>query len=563
MRARLGAACCGVAAALGMRDAPPDVRRLCATAWCLHEILLRRLSLTDRALRLPEPPAADAVGAGGRSWQEARSGMAGFLAAFHASAAAMLELAGASEAKAAGAAPPAGASLALDASMADWLDGRLLHAVLLCLWQGRPLGPLSAGEQALLAELERHVQTAAAATGSLGLALPAKGAAGQGPVQPLSPPAPSVPMEERSEAMGQQPLLPVRGNELIDAVLGGGSGSDSGSGSASPPHTPQPGRPAPAVPLGSRYEATHHWHSGGGQVFGCQSQAASPCRRPRASPSSAALTLPRTPAPVSLPPVPAGKPITAAELDLQEDEGTVLRDVTGMSLEEMAACQELPRFIRRGAGRGGRRCNHASQHASAARGSGQHGPLSMHGLRSARRLCQWPFQPRICFPLLRLPYRMRATEALGQIDLLGKAGDFGGVRIRERVGLAAAAACRAGGGWKRIMPWLRAGNAVAVLYVCVPSSPPAGGKGLPDQEGQGGHAQPPVLLQAPREVRAASLPFKAPACVPAGVPASRLAYPSPQLPTPHLNAHLPPCSRPPQVRQEPGCNQVQPPDRRQ
>ncbi|PRW57760.1 DEAD DEAH box [Chlorella sorokiniana] len=63
-RAALGTACCGAAVALTAATVPAAVRQLFAEAWCLHELLLRCLSLAERSRQLPPSLPAIAGGSG-------------------------------------------------------------------------------------------------------------------------------------------------------------------------------------------------------------------------------------------------------------------------------------------------------------------------------------------------------------------------------------------------------------------------------------------------------------------------------------------------------------------
>lgn len=244
-RAALGAVCCGAAVALAPPSVPPSERQLFARAWCLHELLLRRLDLPDRARSLPEAAAAAA---------EAQGGLRACLDAFHAAAATLLSSGNGASAS----------GLLSCSSLADWLDGRLLHAVALSLRSGQ-----APAELAELRALSQLVQQAAAAVGGascdltqletavaeLTLAAPQLPTAAE-PVPPGPAAAASHPMEaEAGEASDQPP--PFSTNELVQAILGPSDGS-SGAGLA----------------LGSRlsaslaafkaqpYKADHHWHSG-------------------------------------------------------------------------------------------------------------------------------------------------------------------------------------------------------------------------------------------------------------------------------------------------------------
>lgn len=252
---------------------PPDVRQLFAQAWCLHELLMRQLRLQDRALRLPEQPAAEEVGASGRTWPEVLHGLNGLLSSYHSAAAALLS----------GGAPDQGSSsnvanLAQDASMADWLDGRLFYAIALALWQGQPVGPLAAEEQAQLQELAELVQQAGrAASAAAGhtsgaewtVQLPQDGAkdpAAPGLVSNQPPPqlAAAQPPVKR--------LLPVQGNALMDAVVGSSGG---GADDALPVHDSASAKvPAVVNVPAAPYHANFHWRTG---AFGGVSRGPAAC----------------------------------------------------------------------------------------------------------------------------------------------------------------------------------------------------------------------------------------------------------------------------------------------
>ena len=225
----LGAAACGAIAAL----APSEHLALFTHAWCLHEVLCRQLPLAHRALQLPQPAAGSAA-AGRQSWAEVQAEVLPFIGSLNHAGALLLEAASpgstATSADAGSivsgdgavdAAAPAGGRQ-LDASLADWLDGRLLHLIVAALWEGRPL-QLGAPAQALLAQLQQSIQGAAAAFGgqsplpdgtSNGGSLPAAAAGSVSPGRAAAQPAPAP-------AATDVKLLPVRGNALVDAVMAG------------------------------------------------------------------------------------------------------------------------------------------------------------------------------------------------------------------------------------------------------------------------------------------------------------------------------------------------------
>ncbi|PSC67092.1 putative phosphoinositide phosphatase SAC9 isoform X1, partial [Micractinium conductrix] len=216
---------------------PPTACQLYAQAWCLHELLLRRLSLQERALRLPEEPAGEAGGADGHSWQEVQRGLHTFLSAFHATAVAVLHsssgsgsgatAAGGLACDGAGGSASGGASLALDASMADWVDGRLLHCVVQALWQG-DLGPLSPEEhvelQALLQQAAQHAASAGFAGGdSWAAALrqdaaPGKAGDVQHLLQQLLQPVPPQHVGSPAAEAGAPERRVLQENALVQAV---------------------------------------------------------------------------------------------------------------------------------------------------------------------------------------------------------------------------------------------------------------------------------------------------------------------------------------------------------
>ncbi|PSC67145.1 putative phosphoinositide phosphatase SAC9 [Micractinium conductrix] len=319
VRAALGAACCGLVAAQAAADGvPPTACQLYAQAWCLHELLLRRLSLQERALRLPEEPAGEAGGADGHSWQEVQRGLHTFLSAFHATAVAVLHsssgsgsgatAAGGLACDGAGGSASGGASLALDASMADWVDGRLLHCVVQALWQGRPVGPLSPEEhvelQALLQQAAQHAASAGFAGGdSWAAALrqdaaPGKAGDVQHLLQQLLQPVPPQHVGSPAAEAGAPERRVLQENALVQAVVGSGGGVSAGLllGLGA--------EEAGEYVEGSKaYDASFHWHS--------------------------------------------GKPIDATQMDVAAEELEVKQDLQAMTLEEVAACDALPPWVRR------------------------------------------------------------------------------------------------------------------------------------------------------------------------------------------------------------------------
>ena len=209
LRAELGAASCGALLALASR-APPQMLELFTTAWCVHEVWCRQLELSQRALHLWRPAAS--------TWAEVQAQLQHFTASLHAVAVLL---------RAASGAAAGGARGALDASMADWLDGRLLHLVAAVLWERRSLN-LSAAGQAQLAGLQKAVKLSAAAfAGSLAgprpgltdvagsqLATPA-------PERPPGPPPAGI-SPAGPAATDHVALLPVS-NGLVEAVMAGSS----------------------------------------------------------------------------------------------------------------------------------------------------------------------------------------------------------------------------------------------------------------------------------------------------------------------------------------------------
>ncbi len=261
-RAALGAACCGAAAALAASTSPAAARQLFVEAWCLHELLLRRLSLAERARQLPPSPPAAAVGAGGLTWP--KRGLTACLEAFHSTAAALLSgsegSSGGGSSGAGGESASAAAELAACPSMADWLDGRLLHIIALALWQGRQVAALPAEEQAQLAALRQAVQQAVAAcSGSIAepawmsMSVPGPQLS-RVPAAPPSAPLPAQPPPNAAAdpAPQQEQAQPLHSNALVAAICKGGSGPSAllprAAGSISAGSTP--------------YAADYHWHSG-------------------------------------------------------------------------------------------------------------------------------------------------------------------------------------------------------------------------------------------------------------------------------------------------------------
>lgn len=262
----MGASCCGLAAARAAAALPSDVCSLFAQAWALHEVLLRRLSLEERALRLPAVPAGSADGS---RWREVQQGLQALLSHFHAAATALLRRAGCSAHSMAckdgtrgslddissSAEGSAAASLALDASMADWLDGRLLHCTAQALWQGLPVGPLSGEEAALLTSLLQQAGAQAAAGGH---AAGARWALLQPPDIACSPATLGAPAGQPTATDEEAPpggLPAVQDNALVDAVAG-----VSGSSAAGFASTPPAGEDSGS---GREYAADYHWHTGG------------------------------------------------------------------------------------------------------------------------------------------------------------------------------------------------------------------------------------------------------------------------------------------------------------
>ncbi|KAL4440400.1 hypothetical protein ABPG75_003401 [Micractinium tetrahymenae] len=295
VRAALGAACCGLAAARAPPSVPAEAQ-------------------PGGALRLPAVPAGLAGSGCGGSWQEVQHGLHALLSGFHLAAAALLCEAGSTSGSTAGECGPSGsskdgdgsaeghgaASLALDASMADWLDGRLLHCIALALWQGLPVGPLAAGEVSLLRSLLQQAGSQAAAAGYAAAAsweaqLPP--GIGCSPAA-IGPPA-AVPAPAHEEALPSQ-LPAVQGNALVEAVAGSSSSSSNGQsafGSDSGALSSQ------GSSGGREYAADYHWHT--------------------------------------------GRPIDASQMEIASDEREVRLDLAAMSLEEIAAAEAVPRYLRR------------------------------------------------------------------------------------------------------------------------------------------------------------------------------------------------------------------------
>jgi hypothetical protein len=231
MRAALGAAVCGLLAAQPPAGLAPDLLQLFTRAWCTHELLLRSLPLRQRSLHLP---LVEAAGTGGRQLEEVERWLSSYLSAFHAAAEALL-----------GAAPAGPGPLALDASMADWLDGRLLHCLVVSLWQGRPGNPATEEE----AQLERLVDQAALAAGGELLTWLRPTSAAAGPLQRPGPDGVCAP--ERVPPR----LLPVLGNALVDVVSGGDT--------ALLLHDPSSREVLNVLrEQSAAYSADFHWHSG-------------------------------------------------------------------------------------------------------------------------------------------------------------------------------------------------------------------------------------------------------------------------------------------------------------
>ena len=211
LRARLGA--CAAACGALARQQPgmaPDMLSLFTQAWCLHELCLQHLPLSDRSLRLPKPAFLAACGGGGnrsgpgspgsaRRWSEVEQAQRMFLESFHAAALSLLggcttagvpapgageSPTGSSPAAASGPtgapAPPRSADTScprLDESMADFFDGRLFACIVAALAVGLPL-QLSEDAQAGKHQLQDAVWAAAAAGQAGGQAAGEAGAAG-------------------------------------------------------------------------------------------------------------------------------------------------------------------------------------------------------------------------------------------------------------------------------------------------------------------------------------------------------------------------------------------------
>lgn len=255
--------------ALTAAQVPDPVHRLFTQAWCLHELLLRRLSLPERSRQLPPDPPATATGVGGLTWQEVQCALAACLDAFHSTAATLLSRCESSRSCSSSngggnTSGSAAAQLADCPSMADWLDGRLLHVAARALWQGQQLEALPAEEQAELSALSQAVQQAAAACGSSSSAAPGALTIPPGPQHsgvPAAQPAKPAPAQPQPEAAALPPpqASPLHSNALVAAICQG-----VGSGPSTLVLHVAGGTHSEGTP----YAADYHWHSGEGACLG-------------------------------------------------------------------------------------------------------------------------------------------------------------------------------------------------------------------------------------------------------------------------------------------------------
>ncbi|GAB4814095.1 hypothetical protein N2152v2_001141 [Parachlorella kessleri] len=332
VRSHLGAACCAQVGLHPPGAVPATLLPTLIHAWCLHELLLRHLPLSQRALRLPweESTACNAGSCASAAQLQALQTLQAFAPKFHAAAASLIQAASSlgSLSSAAGgsstaanvatgaiasrpavpgpqAVAPVPCQLALDVSMADWLDGRLLHVIVWGLAGGARLA-LSPAEEEELHGIVGLVQTSWQAAGGTWEHFPAKGpndsssSTGRASNNPAEVPAPATPgaPEPANRASPASPvrLLPVVGNGLVEAVSGG-------TGSTSLQFHELGSQEVKQVLEAQQagYGANYHWHTGG--------------------------------------------PIDEQSLQQLEREERV--SLAGMSLEEIAVAANLPPGIRR------------------------------------------------------------------------------------------------------------------------------------------------------------------------------------------------------------------------
>lgn len=233
MRTGLGAASCALAA----QTVSVNLRALFVETWCIHELYLRHLRLADRALG----PSDSALPAGrdARPWSAVHAGTRAFVSSLHRSA---LELLRAQ-------------TMELDASMADWFDGRLFACIAAALAAGLP-PCLSAQAEAELEQLRGAVRAAAAAVCGLDLVLDGGWAA-----VGLSSAGGAVTRPSRACALPPALLLPVRGNLLVSAVVSGLVGG-SAELQTYPDDSPAVHAAALRAQGSALHQASFHYHSG-------------------------------------------------------------------------------------------------------------------------------------------------------------------------------------------------------------------------------------------------------------------------------------------------------------
>lgn len=186
------------------------------------------------------------------------------------------------------------AQLALDASMTDWVDGRLLHCIVAGLLAGREpqLAPAEEAELQQLAGLVAAGARAAAATAGGGATRPeapeAPVAGGQAALPSSPAPLESTVQldpvgswssccgdegDESNDAVAARPspvrLLPVAGNALVEAVE-----ADSGGSMLQCFGLDSPEVARAREALQRPYAADYHWHTGGAceESYSCEHQ---------------------------------------------------------------------------------------------------------------------------------------------------------------------------------------------------------------------------------------------------------------------------------------------------
>jgi hypothetical protein len=250
------------------RETPPQLMVLFCRAWCLHELCRRQLPLPERALRLPKPSQQSqrASSKDTLPWPDVQSQLAAFIQRWHATAAALLtgDACGAREnghaVNEAQPGTPAGCK-ALDSSLADWFDGRLMHLLVSALWQGcRP--SLSSAAQQELTELHAAVESAAAlfSPGSSATRvfsdLGRDGTAAGSMQAHESATARGDQEQASADAASDVRLLPIK-NGLLDAVLG-----DSSAHRALALLEMDSQEAQRVLSGGATYRADYHYHTG-------------------------------------------------------------------------------------------------------------------------------------------------------------------------------------------------------------------------------------------------------------------------------------------------------------